>query len=280
MDEYKWWGGKGSPPENLKTKKQLRALGLSPLTPTGVIKTPNYDLLLYDTNNPECCRPKKKLTDKQQAVLAANRTKLQVKREYEAWYKSRDRLIEDDRVAAVLWARDALTKNDWVILDTKIAGLNNTEIVEIAIINHLGETALNTLVKPSIPVPTDAVVIDRINDETVENAPTFLEVHPWIVEKLEDKKVLIYNSIFAIKVLAYYRQLHGLEGLRLSKRSDCIMKWHAQWAGNWSDYHESYRQHPLKGSHRALDNCLAALDRIKCMAADSGVFYCPVPKPE
>lgn len=280
MDEYKWWGGEGAPPENLKTKKQLSALGLAPLTPTGVIKTPNYDLLLYDTNSPKCWRPKRKLTDKQQAVLATNRTRAQAKREYEAWYKSRDRLIETDRVAAVLWARDVLAKDDWVILDTQTTGLQDAEVVEIAIVNHLGESLLNTLIKPSIPIPPETSEINGISDEIVANAPNFSEIYPQIVEVLEAKRVLIYNANFSIKVLAYCRRLHGLEGLKLSKRSECIMEWYAQWKGVWSDYRKDYKSHPLDGGHRALDDCLAALDKIKLIAADSEEFHCPVPKPE
>jgi DNA polymerase-3 subunit epsilon len=58
------------------------------------------------------------------------------------------------------------------------------------------------------------------------------------------------------------------------------MEWHAQWAGDWSDYHEGYRYHPLCGGHRALEDCLAALDRIKQIAADSDKIHCPVPRPE
>ena len=80
-------------------------------------------MLLYDINSPECCRPKRKPTEKQLEILAANRVKAQIKREYEAWQKSRERIIEGDRVVAVLWARDQLTKDEWVILDTEITGL-------------------------------------------------------------------------------------------------------------------------------------------------------------
>lgn len=280
MDEYTWWGGEKTPPENLKTKKQLAALGLRALTPVGVIKTPNYDLLLYDINNPSCCRPKRKMTEEQLNRLAANRAKAQLKREYEAWYKSRERLIEDDRIAAISWAREILATDNWVILDTETTGLHNAEVVEIAIINHLGEPLLNSLVKPSTVIPADVVAIHGISDEMVIDAPSFPEIYPQIVEALAGKKALIYNASFDIKILAYCRRLHGLKGLALSKRSECIMEWHAQWAGDWSDYHESYRWHPLCGGHRALDDCLAALDRIKIIAADPNEYYCPVPKPD
>ena len=280
MDEYTWWGGKKTPPDNLKTKKQLSALGLCALTPVGVIKTPNYDLLLYDVNNPNCCRPKRKMSEERLKHLAAIRAKAQLTREREAWFKSRERFIESDRVAAVLWARDILAKDDWVILDTETTGLCNAEVVEISIINHLAEPVLDTLVKPTISIPSDAVAIHGISDEMVADAPTFPEVYPRIVEALENKRVLIYNSNFDVQILAYCRRLHNLEGLRLKKRSECIMEWYAQWEGVWSEYYKDYKWHPLDGGHRALGDCLAALDKIKQMAADSEKFHCPIPKPD
>ena len=210
LDEYSWWGKDGAPPDNLKTKKQLGELGLSPLKPVGIIKTQKYDVLLYDINSPESCRPKRKPTEKQLETLAANREKARIKREYNDWYNSRERLIEQDRVAAIRWARDELTRDDWVILDTETTGLHNAEIVEIAIVNHLAEPLLNTLVKPSISIPADVVAIHGIDDAMVADAPSFPEIYPQIVEVLEGKRVFIYNAAFDIKILDYYRKLHNL----------------------------------------------------------------------
>jgi DNA polymerase-3 subunit epsilon len=280
MDEYKWWGNPGEPPENLKTKKQLAELGLSPLKAVGIIKTQKYDVLLYDVNSTESCRPKRKLTEKQLETLAANREKARIRREYNEWFHSRERLIEQDRVRAICWARDQLTRDDWVILDTETTGLYEAEIVEIAIVNHLGETLLHSLVKPSISLPSDVVAIHGIDDSMVRDAPTFPEVYPQIVEVLKDKRVFIYNAAFDIKILDYCRKLHSLRSFNLSKRYECVMEWYAQWQGEWSDYYEGYRWYPLNCGHRALDDCLATLDRIKSIAADSDVFHCPVQKPE
>ncbi|MEG4306848.1 3'-5' exonuclease [Microcoleus sp. D3_18a_C4] len=280
MDEYKWWGRDGEPPPNLKTKKQLAELGLAPLKAVGIIRAQKYDLLLYDPENPESCRPKRKPTDKQLETLAANREKARIKREYNDWHNSRDRIIEQDRVRAVKWARDELSKDDWVILDTETTGLHNAEIVEIAIVSHTGETLLNTLIKPSISIPADVVAIHGIGDEMVADAPSFPEVYSQIVQALEGKRCFIYNAAFDIQILDYCRRLHNLESFHLSRRYECVMTWHAQWAGDWSYYHESYRWHPLDGGHRALGDCLAALERIKRIAADSDTFHCPVPRPE
>ena len=279
LTKYSWWGEFNEPPEYLKTKKQLGELGLSPLKPSGVIETRKYDVLLYDINNPECCRPKKKPTPKQLETLAANRLKAKIKRDYQEWYREVG-FIERDRVSAVLWAREQLTQDDWTILDTETTGLYDAQIVEIAIIDRTGQTLLDTFIKPTIPIPPETTAIHGITDAMVATAPTFSEVYPRIDAALKDKRVLIYNSAFDIKILNYCCRLHDLPSLMLTKRSDCLMEWVAQWAGNWSYYHKDYRYVPLNGGHRALGDCMAAFELIKRMAADSDRINCPVPIPE
>jgi DNA polymerase-3 subunit epsilon len=280
LTKYSWWGEPNEPPPHLKTKKQLDELGLSPLKPSGVIETRKYDVFLYDSTNPESCRPKRKLSPKQLETLATNRLKAQIKRDYREWYREVG-FIERDRVSAVLWAREQLSLNDWVILDTETTGLYDAEIVEIAIIDRTEETLLDTLIKPSIPIPAEVTEIHGITDEMVTNAPSFPEIYPRIAETLKNKRVIIYNASFDIKILAYCCRLHNLPVLQLSKRSDCLMEWAAQWGGDWSYYYEDYKYFPLPGGgHRALEDCLAALDCFKKMAADSDQINCPVPIPE
>jgi DNA polymerase-3 subunit epsilon len=278
LTKYSWWGESNEPPEHFKTKKQLGELGLSPLKPSGVIPTRKYDLFLYGIHNPECCRPKRKPSPKQLEILAANRLKAKIKRDYRERYREAG-FIERDRVSAVLWAREQLSQKDWAILDTETAGLYGAEIVEIAIINNLGEMLLDALVKPSIPIPAEATDIHGISDAMVAAAPTFPEVYPTDAA-LKDKRVLIYNSAFDIKILNCCCRLHSLPVLKLAKRSDCLMERAVQWAGNWSYYHEDYRYVPLSGGRRALADCQAAFELIKRMAADSDRINCPVPLPQ
>jgi len=263
----------------MRSPWQLGELGLSSLKPSGVIETRKYDVFLYDSTNPESCRPKRKLSPTQLETLAAHRLKAKIKRDYREWYREVG-FIERDRVSAVLWAREQLNQKDWVILDTETTGLYDAEIVEIAIIDCLGKSLLDALIKPSIPIPAEVTEIHGISDAMVADAPTFPEVYPRIDAALKDKRVLIYNSAFDIKILNYCCQLHSLPSFRLTKRSDCLMEWVAQWAGNWSYYHKDYRYLPLNCGHRALGDCTAALKLIKKMAADSEQINCPVPIPE
>jgi DNA polymerase-3 subunit epsilon len=230
----------------------LGELGLSSLKPSDLIETQKYDVFLYDLTNLESCRPKRKPSPKKLETLAANRLKAQIKRDYQEWYRELG-FIEKDRVRAVKWAGEQLLAPDeWLILDTETTGLEDAEIVEIAIINPLGEPLLNTLVRPTISILAETTKIHGITDEDVNDAPNFPEIYPSIAEVLEDKQVLIYNSAFDIKILNDCCKLHGLPILNLQQRSECLMEWAAQWKGSWSNYYKNYRYFPLNGGHRAL----------------------------
>lgn len=220
---YEWWGNSNEPPLHLKTKKQLSEIGLKPLDPVGVIYTRKYDLYLYDINNPESAIPKKKLTDSQLKALSNGREKQRYKREYKEWYRCVGRLIKD-RNEAIEWASSVLRKNEHLILDTETTGLYDAEIVQIGIINLEGKTILDSLIKPTIIIPEEAIAIHGITNEAVKNAPTFPEVYPSITEALKNKKIAIYNRQFEISIFKYCCHLHNLTTLKLNEKTDCIME--------------------------------------------------------
>jgi hypothetical protein len=98
--------------------------------------------------------------------------------------------------------------------------------------------------------------------------------------KAKDKRVLIYNYAFDIKILNYCCRLYTLLIFKFTKRSDCLMEWVAQWAGNKRYYHKDYRYVPLNGNHRVLGDCTAAFELIKLMVGDSDQINRCVPIPE
>ncbi len=118
LKTYKWWGSEGSPPANLKTRKQLSEMGLSPLKPVGKIdakfKSKRYTILLYDSLDPESCR-EMRLTSKQRA----NRERKRKEASYDKWYKEGG-LYEVERCESVIWTRRQLLRDDWVILSQSL----------------------------------------------------------------------------------------------------------------------------------------------------------------
>jgi DNA polymerase-3 subunit epsilon len=267
METYSYWGGKNEPPANLKTKNQLAEMGLKPLNPVGVIHCQKYDLFLYDPDNPQSATPKKQATVKQLEALKKGREKQDFNRAYREWYRETGKHL-DRKSEVIEWAKNVLVESDkWVILDTETTGFYDAEIVQIGIINLLGEVILDSYVKPTIPIPSEASAIHGITDEMVANSPSFLSVYPLIRETLEGKSVIIYNSEFDIATLEYCCELSSLSTLELKKSSVCLMKMYAQFYGDWSNYYKRYKWQPLNGDHSAIGDCQAALKLLKMMAS-------------
>ncbi len=154
---YDYWGEKNEPPSHLKTKKQLSELGLKPKEPVGVIHCRKYDLYLYDPNNPESCTPKRKPTEKQLAALAQAREAAEYKAAYREWRQEFGSLIRAKNEAIQTAKEIASKSNHWLILDTETTGLSNPEVIQIAIINLDGDILLDSLIKPTIPIESEAI---------------------------------------------------------------------------------------------------------------------------
>jgi DNA polymerase-3 subunit epsilon len=268
METYSYWGGKHEPPANLKTKKQLAEMGLKPLNPVGVIDCKKYDLFLYDPENPQSAAPKKAATSKQLEALKKGRKKQEFNRAYREWYKETGRHL-DRKNEAIEWAKSVLDEFDkWVILDTETTGFFDAEIVQIGIITLLGEVILDSYVKPTIPIPSEASAIHGITDEMVANSPDFPSIYPKIQDALEGKSVIIYNSEFDIATLEYCCELSSLSTLELKKRAVCLMKFWAIFYGQWSNYYDGYVWQPLVGGdHTAIGDCQASFKLIELMAS-------------
>nr|AAB81660.1 putative [Escherichia phage N15] len=70
-------------------------------------------------------------------------------------------------------------KSDYLLIDTETTGLGEyAEIIEIAIINMRGEVLLDTLVKPTKPIPPEVTEINHITNEMVASAPAWCDVFP------------------------------------------------------------------------------------------------------
>ncbi|NEZ57587.1 3'-5' exonuclease [Leptolyngbyaceae cyanobacterium CCMR0081] len=272
---YNWWGEPNSPPEHLKTKRQLGSLGLKPVQPVGVIHTLKYDCYLYDPNDIASAQPKRKCSPAQLAALERGRKKSHFKKLYREY--SADFWIEYDRINAVNWAREQLKNPNLLILDIETTGLKKTaHIIEIAIINGKGETLLNSLCQPvgHWTIDPGAIAIHGIQSEQLSEAPSFGDLYSTIKLLLKDSFVLIYGSQLDNQVLETGCKL--CEQPALQYQSDCLMLWYSQWRGDWSSYHGDYRWQALGGGHRALADCQTALTRLQEIADDSSEFQYPI----
>jgi DNA polymerase III subunit epsilon len=277
---YKW----GEWPEHLLTKKQMSDAGyntgakLPP--PAGACHrkdSPGGVMWLYDRAQGV---PKRQPSEAQKAALAkaqdmarmvdvvcvrcgeyiatvTNKRALEWTRELCHMCVAHDKAVTDAK---------AWLENADLILDTETTGLGDKDqIIQIGIINLSGNVLLDTLIKPTIPIPPAATAIHGITDETVASAPTFADVYPRLIEIVTGKTIIVYNADFDAAMLYNDCGRHNLPRIVLKTR--CAMNLYARYFGEWSDYWKSYQWQSLPyGDHSAVGDCLGTLRLLQEMA--------------
>lgn len=177
-------------------------------------------------------------------------------------FKNQIQLGVCESAAVARWARDMLIPGAAVILDTETTGLPG-RVCELAVIDAAtGETLLNTLVNPGVPIEPEAQAVHGISDEAVAGAPTFDQVWPALLEVTKGRTVLAYNSDFDQDVVCGHAEALGLDPGRLARRKTwgCIMVNRTAWLRQWKWVR-------LDGGHRALGDTLKARDVLLEMTA-------------
>jgi DNA polymerase-3 subunit epsilon len=143
-----------------------------------------------------------------------------------------------------------------VYLDTETTGLsaaNGDAIVEIAIVDHLGRTLIDTLVNPERSIPPFVSRVHGINDQMVRGQPTLRELLPEIRAAIRGKELDIYNATFdtsffpnrlreASAVRCAMREFAAQRGGRPPRLADAAAHVGHRWTGE---------------AHRALADALA-----------------------
>ena len=171
-----------------------------------------------------------------------------------------------------------------LILDTETTGLDaDAEVVELAVIDCAGTVLLDTLVRPSGPVPAEAAAIHGITDAMLADAPTWSEIHDRFCDLVEGRQVVIYSREFDARVISQTARRYGLQapkcfGLaRDDSAVHCAMQAYAELHGEWSEEKGRYRWQKLstaaqqqgvkvENAHRALGDCLMTLGVVRAMA--------------
>lgn len=161
----------------------------------------------------------------------------------------------------VHWARQMLRPGAAVLIDTETHALWGS-VMEVAVVDcATGETLLDTLVNPEVPVTDGAFAVHGISDAMVADAPTFDQVLPDLLRVTAGRTVLAYSEEYDREVVkGDCRRLELPSGhLGRSANWDCVMEARSTWEGvrEWL---------PLGGGHRALGDALAALDVLRQLA--------------
>ncbi|CAD9227984.1 Exonuclease domain-containing protein [Burkholderia cenocepacia] len=174
--------------------------------------------------------------------------------------------------------------NNYIILDTETTGLDHAaEIVEISVIDSQGEVLLDTLVKPTKPIPRAATAIHGITNEMVAEAPTYDQVHPKLIALLEQATCYVYNASYDMRLIRQTAELYGIQFDSSKHSFSCVMEDYADqfndgyWAALIIAYHHAIsvtKSGPIQlKAHRALADCLMTLEVIKFMKLETDKLF-------
>ncbi len=183
-----------------------------------------------------------------------------------------------DKQTIVTWVRDLFERDSpFYILDTETTGVTaDDEVIQIGIVNQLGETVLNTLLNPTVPISSGAQAVHGISQPDVANAPTFRELYVQLSAILAGQTVIAYNMDFDWRMLQQTAKRHQLPMIRVHEKH-CAMKQYAKFYGMWNGYRRSYKWQKLGNAciqqgitvgntHDALDDVLLTLELLRAMA--------------
>lgn len=112
-----------------------------------------------------------------------------------------------------------------IAFDTETTGLARPDACDLNLQPYMTEIYLckfdykgkiisefETFVKPPVPIPEIVTKITGIDDATVFNAPTFIEIYDDLCDFiLGEKTIFAHNCAFDISVLNFELKRHGLE---------------------------------------------------------------------
>jgi len=194
-------------------------------------------------------------------------------------------MVDPARRAAINRQACAWLEANALILDTETTGLgDDAEVVELALIDCAGAVLLDTLVRPSGPVPAEAAAIHGITDAMLAEAPTWSAIHARFCDLVEGRQVVIYSREFDTRVISQTARRYGLpapQGFDLVLDHGpihCAMQAYARFRGEWNAEKGQYRWQKLSAAaqqqgvtvtnaHRALGDCLMTLGVVRAMAS-------------
>lgn len=200
------------------------------------------------------------------------------------WPSTQDPILQEHyQQLTKKWAQ-AILKEPFAILDTETTGLEQPHLVELACIDQNGSVIIETLVHTEMPINPSAEALHGISRDHLALAPKAKEVITALVERLEGRPLLVYNSAFDLEAilnsigLGYLQSTNPfLDKQVLESHLDfgwgkvhliCLMRYFAYFKGQWNSKGRPIYQ-KLGGGHRAKEDCQCALQRLREMTQNN-----------
>ena len=180
---------------------------------------------------------------------------------------SRDEIIK--------WAVNLLEDGDALLVDTETTGLStNDEIIQLAILDLDGKVLLNTLLKPTVPISSEAYELHGIGYQSLKNAPNILDIYDDIANLIRNRYLVAYNAAFDQRLLTQTCNRYGLPKFEVAGWY-CAMEKYTYFRGK-HDGEKDYKSQSLTSActqqniivhtaHEAVKDCLLTLELIKSM---------------
>lgn len=154
-------------------------------------------------------------------------------------------------------------------LDTETTGLGETDqVVEVAVLAASGEVLLESLVRPSVPVPAEVAAKTGLSMSCLIDAPTWSQVAPELRHVLAGREVVAFNADFDRRLIEQSCRLFGqvAPSPRLWTCAQALM------APLWQKERVSLERvcrtlGVAPGGHRAAADTLATIRALRAVAA-------------
>ncbi len=172
--------------------------------------------------------------------------------------------------------REVLDRNNYLIFDTETSGLkSDAEIIQLAALHSRDGCIIDTLVRPTRPIPPEAIAVHHITTEMAErDGRRWVTVYETLMDilDLDQCDLVSYNLVYDSRMIIQTCKSHAIDSYRWlnylhQHPGTCAMIAYSEYHSAWDDHFQSFKWQKLseaavqqnleaKDAHSALGDCL------------------------